>query len=115
MSPAMLKQAASILLIATGVFHLIVAAFGGAPSEIKIPLAVFGVAYFGLGIWTRMGGRTAMLTAILVTALGLALGGQNYLANGGPVTLPIMFAIDVVILAAAGLWLLKTKTGGKSS
>ena len=114
MTPAILKQAASILLLATGVFHLIVAAIGGAASDLKIPLAMFGVAYFGLGIWTRMGGRTAMLTAILVTALGLVLGGQNYMRNGGPVTLPIMFVIDVLILAAAGMWLLKTRTAPKA-
>jgi hypothetical protein len=113
MTQTILKQTASVLLLATGVFHLIVAAVGGAASELKIPLAVFGVVYFGLGIWTRMGARTAMLTTVLVTALGLALGGQNYLANGGPVTLPIMFVIDVLILAAAGLWLVKTRAPRK--
>ncbi|MGE0409716.1 MAG: hypothetical protein AB7P23_10725 [Amphiplicatus sp.] len=112
MTPGVLKQAASALLLATGVFHLIVAVMG-APSELKIPLVVFGVGYFGLGIWTRMGGRTAFLTTILVTALGIVFGGQYYLAHGGPATLPVACAVNVFILAACALWLVKMKSGAE--
>lgn len=106
-----MKHTVMLLLLFTGVFHLIVSATG-APADIRVPLAVFGLLYFGLGLWTRMGGRTAMLMVMVVTALGLGLGGSNYLQNGGPVTLPVMFLIDIAVLALGGAWLMRTKTAG---
>ena len=102
-----LKTLMSILLIATGVLHLVVAAIG-APENLRIPLAVFGALYAGLGVWVRSGGRTAVLAALITTATGIALGGSNYAQNGGPIALPAMFLIDLVILGAGGMWMVKT-------
>ena len=77
---------------------------------------MFGVIYSVLGFYVRRdvgdgsasGSRNAIIAAIVACLAGLGLGGQNYLANGGPIALPIMFAIDVVIIAAAVMWLVKT-------
>jgi len=110
MTPDKLKNLMSILLIATGVSHLVVAAVA-APDALRIPLAVFGALYSGLGVWVRSGGRTAVLAALVTTIVGLVLGGTNYLQNGGPVTLPVMFLIDLAILSAGVLWMMKSGKG----
>jgi hypothetical protein len=49
------------------------------------------------------------LITILVTALGVTLGGMRYLQEGGPLALPVMFLVDVGVLAAGGWWMLKSK------
>ena len=107
MSKTNLKKILSILLIGTGVLHLAVAAFG-APPDIRLPLAAFGAFYSALGFWVRSGVRASVVATIVVTLAGLGLGGANFLQNGGPVTLPVMFLIDFAILGAGGLWLAKS-------
>lgn len=111
MTPDKLKNLMSILLIATGVLHLVVAAIG-APENLKVPLAVFGALYAGLGVWVRSGGRSAILAALVTTVTGLVLGGSNYAQNGGPVALPVMFLIDLVVLGAGVMWMLKSGKAG---
>ena len=109
-----LRHLILLLLTFTGVFHLLVAAFGGWPA-LRLPLAVFGVIYWMLGYYVRTDvkdgspsrSRNAIVAAMIVCAVGLGLGGQNYLANGGPLALPIMFAIDVAIIAAGAMWLIQ--------
>lgn len=107
MAPAMLKNLMSILLIATGVLHLVVAATG-APADLQLPLAVFGALYAALGVWLRRGGKPAVLAAMAATITGLTLGGSQYIQNGGPMTLPVMFLIDVIVLGTGALWLMKS-------
>ena len=107
MTAAKLKNLISVLLIATGVLHLAVAVIG-APADIRVPLAVFGAIYAALGVWVRSGGRPAVLAAMAATLTGILLGGSNYIQNGGPVTLPIMFMIDLAVLGAGALTLLKS-------
>jgi ABC-type enterochelin transport system permease subunit len=107
MTAANLKNLMSVLLVATGVLHLVVALFG-APAALQGPLSVFGFLYAALGVWVRGSGRPAVLTAIAVTALGLVLGGSNYLEHGGPKTLPVMLLIDVIILAVGAMWVMKS-------
>ncbi|MEK7265211.1 MAG: hypothetical protein AAB227_03835 [Pseudomonadota bacterium] len=106
-----LKNLMSILLIATGVLHLVAAAIG-APDNLRVPLAVFGALYASLGVWVRSGGRTAVMAALVTTATGIVLGGANYAQNGGPVTLPVMFLIDLVILGSGGMWIVKSGKAG---
>lgn len=103
------------LLIVTGIFHLAVALLGAGES-LALPLTVFGFLYIGLSFYVRSDvkdgsknhSRNAIIATILACSLGLGLGGTNYLQNGGPLALPIMFAIDVVIIAAGVMWLIKT-------
>lgn len=108
MTPARMIQTMSVLLIGTGILHLVVAAIG-SPPDLRLGLAVFGVAYTGLGFWVRSGGRTSVLVTLIVTALGLGVGGTAYLQNGGPITLPVMFLIDFVVLGLGGMWMMKTQ------
>lgn len=111
MTPANLKKLMSLLLIATGTLHLVVAATG-APADLKTPLAGFGAAYSVLGLVVWRGGRIAIIGAMGVCAVGLALGGSRYLQNGGPATLLLMFLIDVAVIGAGALWIMKS---GKTS
>ena len=53
--------------------------------------------------------RNAIIAAIAACGLGLGLGGYHYLTNGGPVALPIMFMIDIAIIAAGAWWLTKAR------
>jgi len=102
------KTAMAGLLVLTGVFHLIVA-FTGEVGELKFGLAAFGIAYFLLGAFVFPGKETAVRIAMVMTALGLGLGGVSYLNHGGPASLPVMFAIDVAVLALGGMWLFRNR------
>ena len=109
MSQANLKRLMSVLLVATGVLHIVVAV-GGAPEALRLPLAAFGALYGTLGVLLLNGGRAIVIASMAACSLGVVLGGANYLQNGGPPTLPVMFLIDAIVLVCGGLWLSK---GGK--
>ncbi|MEO1135029.1 MAG: hypothetical protein AAFW68_00285 [Pseudomonadota bacterium] len=116
MKPQVLRHLIIALLSLTGIFHLAVAMLGGAPG-LGLPLAGFGLLYIVIGFYVRADtndgskshSRNAIIAAIAACTLGLALGGTNYLQNGGPLALPIMFAIDVVIIGAGVMWLMKKR------
>lgn len=107
MDAANLKRLMSVLLVATGVLHIVVAV-AGAPDALRIPLAAFGALYGTLGVLLQRGGKPIVLAAMGACTLGLALGGTNYLQNGGPPTLPVMFLIDALVLICGALWLSKS-------
>ncbi len=104
------------LLTTTGVFHLAVALLGTAPG-LALPLTVFGLIYIALSFYVRADtndgskshSRNAIIATLAACTVGLGLGGQNYLANGGPLALPIMFVIDIAIIAAGVMWLLQKR------
>ncbi|WP_425409107.1 hypothetical protein [Hyphococcus sp.] len=114
MKPIVLRHLIIGLLIVTGVFHLAVALLNIAPG-LGLPLAVYGAIYTGLSFYVRrdvhkgakVNGRTAIIVAMLACASGLVLGGAAYIENGGPMALPIMFAIDIAIITAGAMWLMK--------
>ena len=107
MKPASLKRLMSVLLVATGVLHIVVAV-AGAPDNLRIPLAAFGALYGALGVLLQRGGKPFVLASMGACTLGILLGGTNYLQNGGPPTLPVMFLIDAVVIACGALWLSKS-------
>jgi hypothetical protein len=112
LSPSMLRHLMSGLLILTAILHFGVALLG-AEESLRTPLLVFGGLFLAAGVYARIGGRTAVLVGILVAALGLVLGGSQYLQRGGPPTLPLMFFIDILIIAVGGLWVTKTRQAAR--
>jgi len=104
------------LLMFSGVFHLAVALLGSAPG-LGLPLAAFGVIYTMISFYVRrdtndgskIHSRNAIIAAIVACSAGLALGGFHYLANRGPIALPIMFLIDVAVIVAGVLWFMKVR------
>lgn len=108
MTAAGLIKLLSALLLANSALHVAIAALD-SPPDLRLPLIGFGLLYGGLGLWVRSEKRLAVLVTILVTALGVTLGGMRYLQQGGPLALPAMFLIDVVVLGAGSWWLLKSK------
>ena len=102
-----LKRLMSVLLVATGVLHIVVAV-AGAPADLRLPLAAFGALYGTRGVLLLRGGKPIVLASMAACALGLAAGGGRYLASGGPVTLPVMFLIDAAVILCGALWLSKS-------
>jgi len=106
------------LLMVTGIFHLAVALIGA--EGLALPLTVFGFIYIGLSFYARADvkdgsknrSRNAIIATIVACTAGLGLGGANYAQGGGPAALPIMFLIDIVIIAAGVWWLMKTGKKG---
>ena len=114
MKPQGLRLLIIALLTLTGVFHLLVALLNGAPG-LAIPLTVFGVIYTALGFYVRKDvhkksktkGRIAIILAMAACAVGISLGGWNYMQNGGSSALPLMFLFDIAIIGAGAMWLMK--------
>ncbi|MBI1365208.1 MAG: hypothetical protein GC153_04555 [Alphaproteobacteria bacterium] len=106
-----LKRIVAILLLATGALHVVVAYRDQSPQILSVQpaLTIFGIVYFCLGLFAWPGGRTPILVAMVMSALGLGLGGQEYLRAGGPVSLLVMFAIDAAVLILGAAWLLRTQ------
>ncbi len=131
MKPSVLRHLIIGLLVLTGVFHLSVALLNAAPG-LALPLAIFGLIYVGLSFYVRrdvhktvgrnkktqrknsqINGRAAIILTMIICAAGLTLGGSVYIRNGGPLALPIMFIIDIAIIAAGAMWLVKVNAGQK--
>ncbi len=116
MKPQTLRHLIIGLLLLTGIFHLTVALLGAAPG-LAMPLTVFGGLYIALSFYVRSDtndgsknhSRNAIIATLAVSAVGLALGGSNYLSNGGPVALPIMFLIDIAIISAGIMWFMAVR------
>ncbi len=104
------------LLLATGVFHLAVALVGAGGEGRALPLTVFGFIFIGLSFYVRADvkdgsknhSRNAIIATIIACIAGLGVGGTSYAQSGGPLALPIMFLVDIVIIAAGVWWLVKT-------
>lgn len=112
MNIAMIQRLLGALLLANCALHLVTAVLGAA-DDIRLPLIAFGLAYGAFGLWVSTGRRPAVLLTLVATALGLALGGVNYMRNGGPIAVPFMFALDAGVLIAGALWLMKSKAGAQ--
>lgn len=113
LDPSAFRQIMSGLLILNAILHLGVALLGVA-GDLRTPLLVFGLIYAGLGAWVRGGGRAAVLMGLVFAALGLGLGGVRYFEQGGPVLMPLMFLLDILVLVAGGVWLTKSRSGKKA-
>ncbi len=103
------------LLLATGIFHLAVALIGGGDGR-ALALTVFGFLYIGLSFYVRADvrdgsknrSRNAVMATVAACTAGLGLGGASYAQDGGPLALPIIFLVDIIIIAAGVWWLMKT-------
>lgn len=116
MNAKTLRHLIIALLTLTGIFHLLVAMLGGAPG-LALPVAGFGLVFVVIGFLARRDtndgskshSRNAILTAIVICLASLVLGGGTYLQSGDPASFPIMAIIDLAIIGACILWLMKRK------
>ncbi len=111
MNATTLTRTMSALLLATAVLHVLAAVFGGAPEGMKLPVIAFGLIYGALGLWIQTGGRLAVIATVLVTLLGLTLGGLEASKGGATPSLAmlVMFLIDIVVVGAGAMYLIKFK------
>lgn len=112
MTPTVLRKTMAGLLIALGAARLLVGQTV-ATGELKLGLLLFGLAFMLLGFFLLFGKRTAVLAAMIMTALGLALDAQYYFAHGEPEALAVLSGFDFLALVIGGSWLLKTGRPGK--
>lgn len=97
----------SMFLILTTILHLFVGATT-VDQTLRLPIIAFGCLSLVSALLARTG-RHGVMTAMIFAALGLALGLGRFVNQGGPFTLPVMFAIDIVVLCLGVLWLRKTR------
>lgn len=121
MNPQTIRHLIIGLLMTTGVFHLAVALLD-AGSGLGWPLTAFGLIYIALSFYLRRDvqgltkrqkkkavGRTPVIVTMTFTATALVLGAARYATQGGPMALPMMFLIDIAIIAAGAWWLMKVR------
>lgn len=92
-----------MLLIETSLLHFVAAETSGA--ELRPPLLAFTVLFMVAAVAVPLAPRLGVMAAMLVSGVGLAVGGGRYLTAGGPPSMLAMFAIDVAVLALGLLWL----------
>lgn len=97
----------AMFLILTTILHLFVGATS-ADQTLRLPLIVFGCLFLVSALLVRTG-RNGVMTAMVFAGMGLALGGGRYINQGGPWSLPVMFAIDIVVLGLGAVWLQKSR------
>ena len=103
MNAKTLRHLIIALLTLTGIFHLLVAMLGGAPG-LALPVSGFGLVFVVIGFLAR---RDTNDGSKSLASLGL--GGGTYLQSGDPASFPIMAIIDLAIIGACILWLMKRK------
>lgn len=107
MSAHKLQGYVSGLAFANAALHFL-AAISPMAGPLAAPLAVFGVANAAAAVFARRG-RAGVIAAMAVCGIGIALGGPRYLSEGGSYLMPVMFLIDIAVLAIGGVFLARSK------
>jgi hypothetical protein len=97
----MVRYVAAFLLLLTGVFHVSVA----FPNPTVMPLQVFGIIYFVLGVLLLFDIRSAKYLALIFPAIGgtsAIIGVKNWTTM-----ITFLFAIDVVVVVCCVVLIIK--------
>lgn len=104
-----IRYIASLFLILTGVLHTI-PLIKGVQDPNALPMFVFGIVYFSIGILLMLNLKIAPLLGIIFPLIGIGTGFFVIGLENWNVMLSFLIAIDfVVILCCFALLLRKTK------
>jgi hypothetical protein len=96
---------AATLLTISGVTHVLQLVLHG-PTQDALGAALFGVAYFGIGIGLFGSGRRALALGACVPALGAVLALGRYGLTGADPFVLFHVLVDLVVAPiCAALWL----------
>lgn len=102
---------AACLLLLTGVLHLI-PIFKTPSDPNALPMMVFGILYFAVGVLLLMKKRFATYLGIIVPLIGLGTGIFVVGLKNWDTMLSFLFGIDVVVIVCCVVLLMKKEKLG---
>jgi uncharacterized membrane protein HdeD (DUF308 family) len=103
-----IRYTASILLLVSGVIHTLVAC-RSLEDTAALPILVFGIFYFIIGILLAFNLRLAPLLGVIFPLIGLAAGFIVIGVSSWTAILTMLFLADAVIIACCIPFLIKRK------
>lgn len=105
-----LRYFAAGLLLLTGVLHVL--PMFKAPSDPNsVPMLIFGIAYFTIGVLLIKKIRFDTLLGIIVPVIGLCVGFFVVGVKNWNAMLSFLFAIDAVVIICCLILMLKKNNG----
>lgn len=92
-----LRYTASILLLGSGVVHIVVASQSIDDPQ-SLPVLVFGIFYFTIGMLLATNQRLAPLLGVIFPLMGLAAGFIVIGVSHWTIILTILFIVDAVVI-----------------
>lgn len=105
-----IRYFAAGLLLLTGVLHIL-PIFKTPSDPNSIPMLVFGIAYFAIGVLLIMKIKFASLFGIIVPLIGLGTGFFVVGLKNWDTMLSFLFGIDAVVIICCSLLLLNKNKG----
>jgi hypothetical protein len=93
-----LRYTASSLLVGSGIAHSLLAAWSFDHPD-ALPILVFGIFYFTIGLFLVFNLRLAPLLGVIFPLIGLAAGFVVIGVSCWSAMLTVLFIVDTVVIA----------------
>ncbi len=103
-----IRYLAAGLLLLTGVLHIL-PMFKTPSDPNSIPMLIFGIAYFAVGVMLIMKIKFDSLLGIIIPLIGLGVGFFMIGIKNWTAMLTFLFAIDAVVIICCLILLLNKK------
>jgi uncharacterized membrane protein HdeD (DUF308 family) len=103
-----IRYLAAGLLLLTGVLHIL-PMFKTPSDPNSIPMLIFGIAYFAVGVMLIMKIKYDSLLGIIIPLIGLGVGFFMIGIKNWTAMLTFLFAIDAVVIICCLILLLNKK------
>jgi uncharacterized membrane protein HdeD (DUF308 family) len=103
-----IRYLAAGLLLFTGVLHIL-PMFKTPSDPNSIPMLIFGIAYFAVGVMLIMKIKYDSLLGIIIPLIGLGVGFFMIGIKNWTAMLTFLFAIDAVVIICCLILLLNKK------
>ena len=103
-----IRYLAAGLLLLTGVLHIL-PMFKTPSDPNSIPMLIFGIAYFAVGVMLIMKIRFDSLLGIIIPVIGLGVGLFMIGIKNWTTMLTLLFTIDAVVIICCLILLLNKK------
>ena len=103
-----IRYLAAGLLLLTGILHIL-PMFKTPSDPNSLPMLIFGIAYFAVGVMLMMKIKFDSLLGIIVPLIGLGVGFFKIGIKNWTNMLTFLFAIDAIVLICCLILLLNKK------